>query len=619
MKETKFKDTEVGRIPEDWEATRIDKLCCLKARIGWQGLTTGEYLPQGDYVLITGTDFNDGYIDWKNCYYVSKWKYDQDINIQIKEGDVLISKDGTIGKVAFLDSIPGPGTLNSGVFVVRPKQDNVMNKAYLSWIFKSIWFKSFIDQLTVGSTINHLYQKDFVKFQLVYPNDISEQSRIATALSAIDNLISELGKLIEKKRAIKKGAMQQLLTGKKRLKGFNEPWVEKKLGEDALILRGGSPRPIEDYITDSQDGLNWIKIGDVKPNDKYFRKTAEKIKKEGLNRTRQVKKGDFILSNSMSFGRPYILDIDGCIHDGWLVIQDYQETYDMLFLYYILCSDAVMNQYASMAAESSVQNLNKEKVANVLLYAPSSLKEQSAIAKVLSSMDEEISFLEAKREKYNAIKQGMMQQLLTGKIRLVETAVKPNATSANVHFRRSVWAAEIAERLYEEPTFGHVKMEKILFLTERLCHIDIGSHYHRDAAGPYDNNALRSIDSQLKKQKWFEVQRTEKGYRYVPMQNCGKHKTYFNRYYSGIVPMFDKIINTFKTQNTERCEIVATLYSAWEDLLYSNKSFTDADIVNEVLNNWHESKKRISQDRWLKAIQWMRDNGFAPDMSVCMK
>lgn len=619
MKETKFKDTEVGRIPEDWEATRIDKLCCLKARIGWQGLTTGEYLPQGDYVLVTGTDFNDGYIDWKNCCYVSKWRYDQDINIQIKEGDVLISKDGTIGKVAFLDSIPGPGTLNSGVFVVRPKQDNVINKAYLSWIFKSIWFKSFIDQLTAGSTINHLYQKDFVKFQLVYPNDISEQSRIATALSAIDNLISELGKLIEKKRAIKQGAMQQLLTGKTRLKGFNEPWVEKKLGEDALILRGGSPRPIEDYITDSQDGLNWIKIGDVKPNDKYFRKTAEKIKKEGLNKTRQVKKGDFILSNSMSFGRPYILDIDGCIHDGWLVIQDYQETYDMLFLYYILCSDAVMNQYASMAAGSSVQNLNKEKVANVLLYAPSSLKEQSAIAKVLSSMDEEISFLEAKREKYNAIKQGMMQQLLTGKIRLVETAVKPNATSANVHFRRSVWAAEIAERLYEEPTFGHVKMEKILFLTERLCHIDIGSHYHRDAAGPYDNNALRSIDSQLKKQKWFEVQRTEKGYRYVPMRNCGKHKTYFNRYYSGIVPMFDKIINTFKTQNTERCEIVATLYSAWEDLLHSNKSFTDADIVNEVLNNWHESKKRISQDRWLKAIQWMRDNGFAPDMSVYMK
>lgn len=420
MIETRFKDTEVGRVPVDWDATSIDKLCTLKARIGWQGLTTGEYLPQGDYILITGTDFKDGYIDWKNCCYVSKWRYDQDTNIQIKEGDVLISKDGTIGKVAFLNNIPGPGTLNSGVFVVRPKQGDIVNQAYLSWIFKSIWFKSFIDQLTAGSTINHLYQKDFVKFQLVYPKDKSEQTRIATALSKIDSLISELGKLIEKKRAIKQGAMQQLLTGKKRLKGFSEPWVEKKLGQNASILRGGSPRPIEAYITDSPDGLNWIKIGDVKPNDKYFRKTAEKIRKEGLTKTRQVKKGDFILSNSMSFGRPYILDIDGCIHDGWLVIQDYQEAYDMQFLYYILCSDAVMSQYVSMAAGSSVQNLNKEKVANVLLYAPTSLKEQSAIATVLSSMDEEISALEAKRDKYTVIKQGMMQQLLTGKIRLID-------------------------------------------------------------------------------------------------------------------------------------------------------------------------------------------------------
>ena len=614
MIETTFKDTEVGRIPVDWEVTNIDKLCTLKARIGWQGLTTGEYLPQGDYILITGTDFKDGYIDWGNCCYVSKWRYDQDTNIQIKEGDVLISKDGTIGKVAFLNSIPGPGTLNSGVFVVRPKQEDILNQVYLSWIFKSIWFKSFIDQLTAGSTINHLYQKDFVKFKLVYPKDKSEQTRIATALSKVDTLISELSRLIEKKRAIKQGVMQQLLTGKKRLKGFSEPWVEKKLGEDATILRGGSPRPIEDYITDSQDGLNWIKIGDVKPEDKYLRRTTEKIKKEGLSKTRQVKKDDFILSNSMSFGRPYILDIDGCIHDGWLVIQDYQEAYDMQFLYYILCSDAVMNQYVSMAAGSSVQNLNKEKVANVLLYAPTSLQEQSVIASVLTSMDDEISALELKKTKYEQIKQGMMQQLLTGKIRLVETVIKTNATSANVHFRRSVLAAEIADRLYEEPTFGHVKMEKMLFLTERLCHIDIGSHYHRDAAGPYDNNALRSIDSQLKKQKWFEVRRTEKGNRYVPMQNRGNHKTYFNRYYSSVASTFDKIINTFKTQRTEQCEIVATLYSAWEDLLHSNKHFTDTDIVNEVLNNWHESKKRISQDRWLSAIQWMRENGFAPNV-----
>ena len=590
MIETRFKDTEVGQIPEDWEATNIDKLCTLKARIGWQGLTTGEYLPQGDYILITGTDFKDGYIDWGNCCYVSKWRYDQDTNIQIKEGDVLISKDGTIGKVAFLNSIPGPGTLNSGVFVVRPKQEDILNQAYLSWIFKSIWFKSFIDQLTAGSTINHLYQKDFVKFQLVYPKDKSEQTRIATALSNIDALISELGRLIEKKRAIKQGAMQQLLTGKKRLKGFSEPWVEKKLNELAS-LKSGKNIDLKNEVEGEYPcfGGNGIRAFiSIYSHNGIF----PIIGRQGeLCGNVQLAKGKFYATEHA-------------------VVCTVNKDVDPKWLFYLLIR-ANLNQYKTGNAQPG---LSVDKIKNAVTLIVPSILEQKAIASVLTSMDNEISALESKKAKYEQVKQGMMQQLLTGKIRLVETAVKTNATSANVHFRRSVLAAEIAERLCEEPTFGHVKMEKILFLTERLCHIDIGSHYHRDAAGPYDNRALRSIDSQLKKQKWFEVRRTEKGNRYVPMQNRGKHKTYFDKYFSAVLPTFEKIIDTFKTQNTERCEIVATLYSAWEDLLHSNKPFTDADIVNEVLNNWHESKKRISKERWLSAIQWMRENGFAPNV-----
>lgn len=604
MIETTFKDTEVGRIPVDWEATNIDKLCTLKARIGWQGLTTGEYLPQGDYILITGTDFKDGYIDWGNCCYVSKWRYDQDTNIQIKEGDVLISKDGTIGKVAFLNSIPGPGTLNSGVFVVRPKQEDILNQAYLSWIFKSIWFKQFIDQLTAGSTINHLYQKDFIKFKLVYPKDKSEQTRIATALSKVDTLISELSKLIEKKRAIKQGAMQQLLTGKKRLKGFSEPWVDKKLGEIGTLAM--CKRIFQEETSESGD-VPFYKIGTFgKEADAYI----SKAKYEQFKSTyRFPNKGDVLISAAGTIGRTVVYDGSPAYFQDsnivWLAHNENQILNSFLFYVY--------QRIEWNTENTTIARLYNNNFNNTVVVFPKSLREQSSIASVLTSMDDEISALEAKKAKYEQIKQGMMQQLLTGRIRLVDTALKTNATSANVHFRRSVLAAEIADRLCEEPTFGHVKMEKMLFLTERLCHIDIGSHYHRDVAGPYDNNALRSIDSQLKKQKWFEVRRTEKGNRYVPMQNRGNHKTYFNRYYSSVASTFDKIINTFKTQRTEQCEIVATLYSAWEDLLHSNKPFTDTDIVNEVLNNWHESKKRISQDRWLSAIQWMRENGFVPE------
>jgi len=194
-------------------------------------------------------------------------------------------------------------------------------------------------------------------------------------------------------------------------------WENVELGEEADIYRGGSPRPIQKYITYRNDGINWIKIGDVAPNAKYINATEERIIPEGANYSRPVNKGDFVLSNSMSFGRPYILKIDGCIHDGWLTIQNYQKNFDTDFLYYVLSSENTFQQYASMAAGSSVQNLNKEKVSKVVICKPP-LPEQHHIATVLSDTDNLIAALEKLIAKKRAIKQGAMQELLTGKRRL---------------------------------------------------------------------------------------------------------------------------------------------------------------------------------------------------------
>ena len=229
MKETKFKDTEIGKIPEEWKMYSIGKDCSVKARIGWQGLTTSEYLQTGHYGLITSTDLIEGKVNWDTCVFVSEERYKQDTNIIVKNGDVLVSKDGTIGKVAVVSNLQYPTTLNSGVFVIRTKNEKITQEG-LGLVFISPYFKDFIKRLTAGSTIVHLYQKDIVNFTFPIPT-LPEQHHIASALTSIDNLIFSLGKLIEKKKNIKQGAMQQLLTGKTRLKGFNEPWVEKKLGE----------------------------------------------------------------------------------------------------------------------------------------------------------------------------------------------------------------------------------------------------------------------------------------------------------------------------------------------------------------------------------------------------
>lgn len=184
--------------------------------------------------------------------------------------------------------------------------------------------------------------------------------------------------------------------------------------------------------------------------------------------------------------------------------------------------------------------------------------------------------------------------------------------TANVSFKRAVFATEIVARLHKEPTFGHVKFEKLIFLCEKRCGIDLGSTYHRMAAGPYDNRALRSIDSQMKKQKWYAVQKDRKRYQYVPLARAGTHKTYFDRYFSDIEKEFSNIIKIFRKFNTERCEIVATLYSAWEDLLADDLAVTDEEIVKEVLQHWHPSKQRIDSGRWLCAVEWMRKEGFVP-------
>ena len=166
-----------------------------------------------------------------------------------------------------------------------------------------------------------------------------------------------------------------------------------KLGDVCEIARGGSPRPIDRFITNDTNGINWIKIGDTDINSKYITQTKQKIKIEGLKKSRYVKVGDFLLTNSMSFGHPYILKIDGCIHDGWLVLTDKDKFFDSIFLYFLLSSNSMYTQFKSLAVGGVVNNLNSEMVRKVTIPLPP-LEEQKRIADEL----DKISTLIAKRK-----------------------------------------------------------------------------------------------------------------------------------------------------------------------------------------------------------------------------
>lgn len=162
-----------------------------------------------------------------------------------------------------------------------------------------------------------------------------------------------------------------------------------RLGDICEVVRGGSPRPIIDYITDDPEGANWLKIGDVKETDKYFTHANEKIKKSGISKTREVRAGDLILSNSMSFGRAFITLIDGYIHDGWLRLRCDENVISKEYLYYYLLSSEAQNQFKAVATGSVVSNLKADTVRETLIAVPP-LCIQQKIVEILCALDEKI-------------------------------------------------------------------------------------------------------------------------------------------------------------------------------------------------------------------------------------
>jgi type I restriction enzyme S subunit len=288
---------------------------------------------------------------------------------------------------------------------------------YLIQFSNSTPYRHIMNEIMVGSTQVHITNTAFKNLLIPLP-PLSEQKRIAKALSDIDELITALDKLITKKRYLKQGAMQQLLTGKTRLPGFTGAWEVRRLGEVAEINRGASPRPIDSpkwYST--QSNVGWVRIADVsEANGKILLKTKDYLSKQGISQSRFISQGSLIMSICATVGLPIITGIEVCIHDGFVGFDKISKDMDLEFLFYTL--KELEKSFKSAGQVGSQSNLNSEIIRQYFITIPP-LPEQKAIAKILTKMDEEIEALEKKRDKYKKIKQGMMSVLLTGRIRLM--------------------------------------------------------------------------------------------------------------------------------------------------------------------------------------------------------
>ncbi len=200
----------------EWRETFLFDESMVKARIGWQGLNSAEYLSTGRYGLVGGTDFRDGYINWESIVFVSEDRFHQDPYIKLINNDVLITKDGSIGKVALVKDLRIPSTLNSGVYVIRPRNRSYDSR-FAYHLLNSEIFDRFIEKLSAGSTISHLYQRDLKNFCAKIPQNLEEQIAISESLTAMDESILSTATELAKYKRIKQGMAHDLLTGKKEL------------------------------------------------------------------------------------------------------------------------------------------------------------------------------------------------------------------------------------------------------------------------------------------------------------------------------------------------------------------------------------------------------------------
>lgn len=212
-KDVSMKDSGVewiGQIPSHWQVNKIKYTTYVKGRIGWQGLRADEFIDNGPF-LVTGTDFKNGKIDWNSCYHIEDKRYNEAKQIQLQENDLLITKDGTIGKIALVKNKPEKASLNSGIFVTRPLQNNLYTNDFMYWVLESSVFKKYIAINETGSTIKHLYQETFVNFDFMIPNK-KEQEDIANYLNKKVNDMDVLISTIEEQIDILKNAKQKLIT-----------------------------------------------------------------------------------------------------------------------------------------------------------------------------------------------------------------------------------------------------------------------------------------------------------------------------------------------------------------------------------------------------------------------
>ena len=401
-----------------WEQRKLSEIATMHARIGWQNLRTSEFLDSGEYLLITGTDFNDGSVNYSTCHYVDKERYEQDKHIQIKNGSILITKDGTLGKVAYVQGLSMPATLNAGVFNVVIREENQVDSRYLFQYLKAPFLMDYVNQKATGGTIKHLNQNILVDFPVLLPK-FEEQEVLGAYFERIDTLITLHQRKCEEAKKLKKFMLQKMFpkdgacVPEIRFSGFTDAWEQRKLGE------------ITDRITrKNQDLVSTLPLtisaqyGLIDQNEFFDKRVASK----DVSGYYLVNKGEFAYNKSTSSDAPWgaIKRLDryenGVLSTLYIVFAIKNESQidsDYLVSYYDtdLWHRGVREIAAEGARNHGLLNITPADFFETELAVPQDIDEQKAVGKYFTELNTLITLHHRKCDELQNMKKFMLQNM----------------------------------------------------------------------------------------------------------------------------------------------------------------------------------------------------------------
>lgn len=412
--------TEIGLLPEDWEVVRLEDQFKTFATASF---SRDQMSDQGEVMCIHYGDIHTKYgnivdankdeIPFVSTSQAARYKL-------LKDGDILLADasedDEGIGKPIAVICHDKKIIAGLHILPLRPKNDECWDVRFPSYLFSGRMVKGQVEKLSEGTKVNSITYNKIKDVLVPLPKDKTEQQNIASALSSIDKLIDDLGRTIQKKQRIREGAMEELLSGKKRLPGFTEEWVEKKIGELGYFLGGGTPdTKNEKYWNGS---IPWISSSDLHENDIINITKSRFINTDAIKNsaTKLIPINSLVIITRVGVGKVAVNSCELCTSQDFsslIPCNDY-----VFYLAYAILR--LLRKKKEETQGTSIRGVDLGTLREYDFSLPSDIREQHAIADILTSMDDEISLLESERVKYEQIRSGMMEELLTGKKRLIK-------------------------------------------------------------------------------------------------------------------------------------------------------------------------------------------------------